>query len=189
MSGTNTTVADDPRYEPLAVEDRYPPAAATPDPDSDKGWFRRLLPLLIARRLTFGATLVCGIAGLTLQVSVPMVLRRAIDVALDQRTGSLEAHVWTLVAIAGAAFGLRFAYRYLLFCCRCLPLCCRYLLLCLLFEARADNFAGFRVEWSLRRHIQGCPVNNNTGRIRTLGCCAFFRLDDSFHVHTSNRVV
>tara|TARA_Y100001001_G_scaffold62023_1_gene58996 strand:+ start:1072 stop:2925 length:1854 start_codon:yes stop_codon:yes gene_type:complete len=115
VSGTDTTVADDPGYEPLAVEDRYPPAAATPDPDSDKGWFRRLLPLLIARRLTFGATLVCGIAGLTLQVSVPMVLRRAIDVALDQRTGSLEAHVWTLVAIAGAAFGLRFAYRYLLF--------------------------------------------------------------------------
>ena len=105
MSGTDTKVADDPGYEPLAVEDRYPPAAATPDPDSDKGWFRRLLPLLIARRLTFGATLVCGIAGLTLQVSVPMVLRRAIDVARDQRTGSLEAHVWTLVAIAGAAFG------------------------------------------------------------------------------------
>ena len=42
MSGTDTTVADDPGYEPLAVEDRYPPAAATPDPDPAKGWFRRL---------------------------------------------------------------------------------------------------------------------------------------------------
>ncbi|SVD15744.1 uncharacterized protein METZ01_LOCUS368598, partial [marine metagenome] len=58
---------------------------------------------------------VCGVAGLTLQVSVPMVLRHAIDVALEERSGSLEAHVWVLVAIAIAAFGLRYTYRYLLF--------------------------------------------------------------------------
>jgi ATP-binding cassette subfamily B protein len=102
-------------YEPCGVEDRYAPPAAVPDPDRDKGWFRRLLPLLLARRLAFAATLVCGVAGLTLQVSVPMVLRRAVDTALEDRTGSLEAHVWALVGIAVAAFGLRVAYRYLLF--------------------------------------------------------------------------
>ena len=72
MSGTDATVAEPGTvenslgFEPLAVEDRYPPPAARPDPDRDKGWFRRLLPLLTAHRLVFGATLVCGVAGLTL---------------------------------------------------------------------------------------------------------------------------
>ena len=63
--------------------------------------------------------LVTGLSGLALQVSVPMVLRRAVDLAVDQRAGGLEGHVLLLVVMATASFGLRFAYRYLLFGTAC----------------------------------------------------------------------
>jgi ATP-binding cassette subfamily B protein len=63
--------------------------------------------------------LVTGLSGLALQVSVPMVLREAVDVAVDQRGGGLEGHVLILVVMAAASFGLRFTYRYLLFGTAC----------------------------------------------------------------------
>ena len=95
------------------------PATAHVDPDPSKGWFRRLLPVIRARRATFIMVLVTGLSGLALQVSVPMVLRQAVDVAVDQRAGGLEGHVLLLVVMAAASFGLRFAYRYLLFGTAC----------------------------------------------------------------------
>ena len=95
------------------------PATAHVDPDPSKGWFRRLLPVIRARRATFIMVLVTGLSGLALQVSVPMVLRQAVDVAVDQRAGGLEGHVLLLVVMATASFGLRFAYRYLLFGTAC----------------------------------------------------------------------
>ena len=95
------------------------PATAHVDPDPAKGWFRRLLPVIRARRATFIMVLVTGLSGLALQVSVPMVLRQAVDVAVDQRAGGLEGHVLLLVVMATASFGLRFAYRYLLFGTAC----------------------------------------------------------------------
>ena len=95
------------------------PPAARVDPDSSRGWFRRLLPVIRARRGTFAVVLLTGLSGLALQVSVPMVLRRAVDVAVDQRAGGLEGHVLLLVSMAAASFGLRFTYRYLLFGTAC----------------------------------------------------------------------
>ena len=49
------------------------------DPDRSKGWFRRLLPLIAARRTAFAVVAVTGVTGLGMQVSVPMVLKRAVD--------------------------------------------------------------------------------------------------------------
>ena len=95
------------------------PPTARVDPDSSRGWFRRLLPVIKARRGTFAVVLLTGLSGLALQVSVPMVLRQAVDVAVDQRAGGLEGHVILLVSMAAASFGLRFTYRYLLFGTAC----------------------------------------------------------------------
>ncbi len=100
------------------------------DPDTSKGWFRRLLPLIAARRATFVVVLVSGLSGLALQMSVPMVLRRAVDRSLGGLRGldgldsastlaDLERHVILLVVMAAASFGLRFTYRYLLFGTAC----------------------------------------------------------------------
>jgi ATP-binding cassette subfamily B protein len=98
---------------------RPTPTATHVDPDPSKGWFRRLLPVIRARRATFIMVLATGLSGLALQVSVPMVLREAVDVAVDQRGGGLEGHVLILVVMAAASFGLRFTYRYLLFGTAC----------------------------------------------------------------------
>jgi ATP-binding cassette subfamily B protein len=94
------------------------------DPDTSKGWFRRLLPIIVARRAAFVVVLVTGLVGLALQVSVPMVLRQAVDRSLGDLDGSaafadLERHVILLVVMAAASFGLRFTYRYLLFGTAC----------------------------------------------------------------------
>lgn len=103
----------------MTAASKRTPTAAHVDPDPSKGWFRRLLPVIRARRATFIVVLVTGLSGLALQVSVPMVLRRAVDVAVDQRAGGLEGNVLLLVVMAAASFGLRFAYRYLLFGTAC----------------------------------------------------------------------
>jgi ATP-binding cassette subfamily B protein len=100
------------------------------DPDTSKGWFRRLLPVIAARRATFAVVLASGLSGLALQMSVPMVLRRAVDRSLGGLRGldgldgasalaDLERHVVLLVVMATASFGLRFTYRYLLFGTAC----------------------------------------------------------------------
>ena len=63
------------------------------DPDVNKRWFKRLYPLIREQRTSFLITSFCGIAGLTIQVSVPMVIREAIDNPLQK---VLEKSVHTL---------------------------------------------------------------------------------------------
>ncbi len=115
MTSPNSHNSDDNELEPLAIEDLYPPPTSGIDSDQEKGWFKRLLPILMAHRLAFLLATLCGVLGLTLQVSAPMILRQAIDLALTERTGHLETYIWLLIGVAAAAFLLRFAYRYLLF--------------------------------------------------------------------------
>ena len=102
----------------------HPRATPRIHPDASRGWFRRLLPVIAARRATFAVVLATGISGLALQVSVPMVLRRAVDRSLGELGGSaalddLRWHVVLLVVMATASFALRFTYRYLLFGTAC----------------------------------------------------------------------
>ncbi len=90
------------------------------DPDTSRGWFRRLLPIIAARRATFALVLFTGLTGLAIQMSVPMVLRRAIDQSLGDLNDpeafvDLKRHVVLLIIMGVASFGLRFTYRYLLF--------------------------------------------------------------------------
>ncbi|MCS5676857.1 MAG: ABC transporter ATP-binding protein, partial [Acidimicrobiales bacterium] len=99
----------------MSADPVHQPGTTGIDPDRSKWWVRRLVPLLRTQRTIFAVTITCGMAGLLVQVSVPMVLRQAIDVALDQPSGRLYSYVWLLLGMAIAAFGLRFTYRYLLF--------------------------------------------------------------------------
>lgn len=85
------------------------------DPDVNKRWFKRLYPLIKEQRNSFLITSFCGIAGLTIQVSVPMVIREAIDNPLAGGSGEISSYLWTLVAMAICAFLLRYTYRFLLF--------------------------------------------------------------------------
>ena len=85
------------------------------DPDVKKRWFKRLYPLIKEQKNSFLLTAFCGISGLAIQVSVPMVMREAIDNALTDGTGKIASYVWGLLAMAIIAFALRFTYRFLLF--------------------------------------------------------------------------
>ena len=85
------------------------------DPDQSKRWFKRLYPIIKEQKGYFMVTALCGIAGLAIQVSVPMVIREAIDKALTDGTGNITPYVWGLLVMAITAFALRFTYRFLLF--------------------------------------------------------------------------
>ncbi len=85
------------------------------DPDVNKRWFKRLYPLIREQRTSFLITSFCGITGLIIQVSVPMVIREAIDNPLTNGSGKISSYAWTLVAMAVCAFLLRYTYRFLLF--------------------------------------------------------------------------
>lgn len=94
------------------------------DPDRSRGWFRRLLPVIAARRGAFTLVALTGVTGLGIQVAVPMILKQAVDriLAADSSIdpfADLTGHVVLLVAMALASFGLRFTYRYLLFSTAC----------------------------------------------------------------------
>ncbi|MDG2428471.1 MAG: ABC transporter ATP-binding protein [Acidimicrobiales bacterium] len=110
------------RPEPLASPESVYATGTTPqiDPDTSRGWFRRLLPVIAARRRTFAIVVFTGLTGLAIQMSVPMVLRSAIDESLADISNpgafaDLRRHVVLLVGMGVASFGLRFTYRYLLF--------------------------------------------------------------------------
>ncbi len=85
------------------------------DPDVNKRWFKRLYPLIREQRTSFLITSFCGIVGLTIQVSVPMVIREAIDNPLTDGSGEISSYAWTLIVMAACAFLLRYTYRFLLF--------------------------------------------------------------------------
>ncbi|MEE9413635.1 MAG: ABC transporter ATP-binding protein, partial [Acidimicrobiales bacterium] len=102
-------------FEPLTITADYPPVRTNIDPDQTKGWFRRLWPLLRSHRLVIAGAAISGVLGVALSVSVPLIIRRAFDQALEDQSSDLEPFVWALLAIGVALFALRATYRTLLF--------------------------------------------------------------------------
>lgn len=103
------------RLEPERGVSPFAPPSAGIDPDPDRGWLRRLWPLVASRRLALIVAVVTGLSSLFITIGVPLVVRATIDRALDQRTAPLAPYVVTLLVMAGALFALRATYRYLLF--------------------------------------------------------------------------
>lgn len=102
-------------FEPLAIEARYPPPRSGIDPDETKGWIRRVLPLLSARRWAFAAGLLFALLAMAFQVALPRVTMAAIDRALDARTDPLLPFVWALLSLGLVRAVFTFGYRSLLF--------------------------------------------------------------------------
>lgn len=89
-----------------------PPPLARIDPDTSKGWFTRLWPLLAAHRGLVAAALVGGLALTIAGIVFPRVIMSMIDSALTQRTESIWPFAWILGAIAAARVLASGTFRY-----------------------------------------------------------------------------
>jgi ATP-binding cassette subfamily B protein len=102
-------------YEPLHVEAYGNPPRAGVDPDADKRWVRRMMPLVAARKGRFALALTASIIGLISQIAVPRVVMAAIDQGLAKRTEPIS-HFIILLAIIGAVRAVfTFIHRNLLY--------------------------------------------------------------------------
>jgi ATP-binding cassette, subfamily B, bacterial len=73
---------------------------ASIDPDVDKTWLRRALPLVQAHRGLLITSLVLSFLGLIVQVQIPNLVRIGIDKAIVDRAAPLATYVWWIVGLA-----------------------------------------------------------------------------------------
>jgi ATP-binding cassette subfamily B protein len=97
---------------------RHRPPAASIDPDTSKGWIRRILPILRSHRLIFGAALLAALVSIGPRVLIPRVVGSAIDNAIVPVEGArdpLSGYVGLLIGLAVVAMATGFVARYYLF--------------------------------------------------------------------------
>jgi ATP-binding cassette subfamily B protein len=99
-------------FEPVAVEARYAPPGANIDPDTKKGWLRRVAPIVASHRALLITSVVASIVALVAQVAVPAVTSRAIDEALIDRVEPITRFVVVLVVLGAVRGVFAFASRY-----------------------------------------------------------------------------
>ena len=87
-------------FIPPAEPARYKTPKASIDPDPDKAWWKRALPLVKAHRWTFITALALSMAALVIQVQIPNIVRQAIDGSLVSHSAALSGFVWSIVALA-----------------------------------------------------------------------------------------
>jgi ATP-binding cassette, subfamily B, bacterial len=111
-------------YEPFTIEPHHPPPLASIDPDSTKGWIRRMTPVLMARRSLFLTAMGLSLVAMVTQIAVPRVVMEAIDTALPsiladgtvaEPTRTLEPFIWILVTLAAVRALGTLSFRFLLF--------------------------------------------------------------------------
>ena len=99
-------------FEPTPPPVAEPPVDVWIRPEQNLGWVRRLGPLLRTHRTKAILSLLAAVAAMLIGVTIPLVLRAAIDQALDARTRDLEPLVITLVVLGCVRALLTYAYRY-----------------------------------------------------------------------------
>ncbi len=99
-------------FRPLAVRARYPAPRAWVHHDRQRGWIKRMAPVLLAHRWTIALALTGAVVMFSLQIAVPRVAMEAIDAALIFRTQPLAPFVVALVLLAVGRFVAGFTFRY-----------------------------------------------------------------------------
>ena len=102
-------------YEPVHLNPVGNAPRAKVDPDTEKGWVRRMLPLVLARKGRFATAMVCSVVGLIAQIAVPRVVMAAIDQALEKRTAAIGTFIAALVAIGVVRASFTYSHRSLLY--------------------------------------------------------------------------
>ena len=102
-------------YEPVGIEAVGPAPAASLDPDRTLGWFRRVWPLLLARRFRFVVGLTSALVAMVVGTLLPRVVMGAIDRALVARAEPLARFVTIFLVLAVIRAVLTHVYRRTLF--------------------------------------------------------------------------
>ncbi len=84
-----------------------------PNPDRSLGWLRRILPIAAQYRRRFTVAVSAGLISVAATAAVPVVIGRGVDAAAAGE--ALRPWVTALLVLAGARFGLGYAYRFGLF--------------------------------------------------------------------------
>jgi ATP-binding cassette, subfamily B, bacterial len=101
----------------LATEElaRYDAPQGRPDPDSSKGWLRRLWPVIRPMRLGLFVAISGTAVGMLARTLVPAVLMLAIDNALEERRDPIAPYAWALVGLTVLGFLAGYASRVQMF--------------------------------------------------------------------------
>lgn len=100
---------------PVGVTANYPRPEASIDPDSAKRWWKRFVPILATRKVSFIAALVLSAISLVLQVLIPNLLNQAIDRSIQTASVPLSHYVIEILWISLAAGIVGYGSRWLLF--------------------------------------------------------------------------
>jgi ATP-binding cassette, subfamily B, bacterial len=87
-------------FVPIGVTPRYPPPRRNIDPDRSKSWLKRAMPIVLAHKKIFIASLTISFIGLFFQVEIPTVVGQAIDKGLKPGGTPLSQFVLILVGLA-----------------------------------------------------------------------------------------
>jgi ATP-binding cassette subfamily B protein len=104
-------------FEPIGVTPRYSETRTHPNPNTELGWIRRMLPIVLAHKVLFGFSLLGSFLALGAQVAIPRVLGRGIDVIItrikpDVPDKALVPIIVTLLVLGAVRATLTFLYRY-----------------------------------------------------------------------------
>ena len=103
-----------PRLAPAPEASRLAPPRAWIDPDRNKSWLRRALPIVLAHRRTLFTALALSFVSLLLQVQIPSLLNDALNHSIEAHTAPLAHYVRIVFAIALAAGLTAYLSRLLL---------------------------------------------------------------------------
>jgi ATP-binding cassette subfamily B protein len=99
-------------FEPLPPPATFTPPAAWIDPDPAKGWIKRMLPVLRPHRRILVGALMASIVTLAVQLSIPQVLRAAIDNAITSHREPLTPYVAAMVVLGVGLFLFGYVQRF-----------------------------------------------------------------------------
>ncbi len=101
-------------FEPVSTTPRYRPPKAGIDPDREKTWLRRAMPVVLSHKRMFITSLVLSFVGLVIQVQIPKILQDAIQNAVVFRRAGLSGYITVMLVLAVAAGIAGYISRYYL---------------------------------------------------------------------------
>jgi len=101
-----------PQFEPIGVTPRYKPPNVQIDPDTEKSWLRRVLPIFRHHKVLVIGSLSLATISTLVQVVLPAIMASAIDNALLAKTRPLMLYVLLLAGLGIGRGFLTYLYRY-----------------------------------------------------------------------------